>query len=85
MGRPLQPCGTIAAHRRHLRHGEAPCDACAKAWADWHREYLANAPEVRARARAWGRAHQRALRRLGAAHPDELNELLADELERRAS
>lgn len=27
-GRPLMPCGTVAAYRRHLRHGETPCDAC---------------------------------------------------------
>lgn len=27
----LQPCGTEAAYRRHLRHGEQPCPACAEA------------------------------------------------------
>lgn len=25
---PLQPCGTPAAHKRHLRAGEKPCQAC---------------------------------------------------------
>lgn len=24
----LKPCGTLAAYRRHLRHGEQPCDEC---------------------------------------------------------
>jgi hypothetical protein len=27
----LRPCGTTAAHKRHLRHGEEPCEACRKA------------------------------------------------------
>lgn len=26
--RQLEPCGTLAAHRRHQRNGERPCDAC---------------------------------------------------------
>lgn len=34
----LRPCGTTAAYRRHLRHGERPCPSCAaavrRAWAD---------------------------------------------------
>ncbi len=35
IGRPAtQPCGTEAAYRRHLRHGEAPCEACRTAHAD---------------------------------------------------
>lgn len=27
----LQPCGSWAAYKRHLRHGEQPCEACAEA------------------------------------------------------
>lgn len=27
----LEPCGTPAAHRRHLRRGEQPCAACKQA------------------------------------------------------
>lgn len=27
----LLPCGTAAAYKRHLRHGEAPCLACTEA------------------------------------------------------
>lgn len=28
----LQPCGTAAAHKRHLRHGEDPCPECVDAY-----------------------------------------------------
>lgn len=40
-GRPVtRPCGTVAAYRRHQRHGEPPCDACRQAMAaqqhDWY-------------------------------------------------
>ena len=31
MPRDLKPCGTQAAYKRHLRHGEEPCDACKEA------------------------------------------------------
>jgi hypothetical protein len=24
----VKPCGTEAAYRRHLRHGEVPCEPC---------------------------------------------------------
>jgi hypothetical protein len=42
MGRPItKPCGTIAAYKRHLRHGDTPCDRCKAANATWHREYQA--------------------------------------------
>ena len=34
MGRPLSPCGTPAAYRRHLREGSDPCAACRRAKAD---------------------------------------------------
>ncbi len=31
-GRPVtQPCGTVAAYRRHGRNGEEPCEACRQA------------------------------------------------------
>ena len=31
MGKPVAPCGTVAAYRRHLRHSEEPCEACRAA------------------------------------------------------
>ena len=30
-GRELAPCGTPAAYRRHLRHGDPPCAICLQA------------------------------------------------------
>lgn len=32
--RTLKPCGSMAAFRRHKRHGEIPCDACDAAYRD---------------------------------------------------
>lgn len=34
----LKPCGTTAAYRRHLRHGERPCEHCRQAEARLHQE-----------------------------------------------
>lgn len=34
--RTLRPHGTLAAHRRHARHGEEPCVACKTAWNEYH-------------------------------------------------
>jgi hypothetical protein len=28
---PDEPCGTVAAYRRHYRHGEKPCRSCRQA------------------------------------------------------
>lgn len=36
--RELKPCGTHAAYRRHIAHGEDPCEACLEA----EREYKRN-------------------------------------------
>ena len=30
--RPLQPCGTPAAYRRHQQAGRVTCDPCKAAW-----------------------------------------------------
>lgn len=38
MPRELQPCGTPAAYRRHLRHGEPPCKPCCAAQAELQRQ-----------------------------------------------
>lgn len=34
---PTQPCGTIAAYKRHQRHNEPTCQPCKDAWAKYHR------------------------------------------------
>jgi hypothetical protein len=31
MKRPVRPCGSYAAYRRHIAHREVPCDACRAA------------------------------------------------------
>jgi hypothetical protein len=42
-GRPVtDPHGTVAAYKRHLRHGETPCASCRAAWNDWQRGYYAS-------------------------------------------
>lgn len=66
--RSLQPCGTVAAYRRHLRLKEQPCAACKAANATAKRDYLAHNPErrwhrlqpekARAKARAWQRRNR---------------------------
>lgn len=39
IGRPVtQPCGTVAAYKRHQRRQEPPCQPCRDAWAAWQRE-----------------------------------------------
>lgn len=35
--RPLEPCGTLAAYRRHKRHGEPIDAACRDAYNAEHR------------------------------------------------
>lgn len=40
--KPTQPCGTVAAYRRHKRRGEEPCKHCRAAYSEWnHQQYLA--------------------------------------------
>jgi hypothetical protein len=34
-----QPCGTVAAYRRHQGNGEQTCPECRAAWSEKHREY----------------------------------------------
>lgn len=32
-GRPItHPCGTVAAYKRHKRHGATPCEPCRQAY-----------------------------------------------------
>jgi len=35
MTRPLDPCGTIGAHNRHVRLKQRVDDACARAWSEY--------------------------------------------------
>ena len=36
-----QPCGTNAAFRRHIRHGERPCPECRRAQAEYQAQWYA--------------------------------------------
>jgi hypothetical protein len=39
IGRPVtQPCGTVAAYKRHRKNGEQPCGPCLDAWNAKQRE-----------------------------------------------
>ena len=49
----VAPCGTLAAYRRHLRHGENPCPACRRANRDVKR---AQADQRRCREKVSGPA-----------------------------
>lgn len=47
MARTLQPCGTYAAYRRHLRKGETPCDLCKQASRDQNNERAGLLPRAK--------------------------------------
>lgn len=48
LGRPpTQPCGTVAAYRRHRRAGEEPCDLCRSAYSDRQRQLYQQRKEAR--------------------------------------
>lgn len=34
----VRPCGTLAAYRRHQRHGEPPCESCKQARARYRQD-----------------------------------------------
>lgn len=40
-----QPCGTVGSYRRHLKHGEEPCQPCRDAAAEEMREYAVRRKE----------------------------------------
>lgn len=44
--RSVAPCGTYAAHNRHLRNGEKPCDPCRTAANTYQREKRAKNREA---------------------------------------
>ena len=50
MTRELQPCGTWAAYKRHLRSGEKACPACLQAARNQKNDRLAARREARAHA-----------------------------------
>ena len=71
-------CGTTTGYRKHLAHNDEPCAECRAANAAYTRE-LRTREVGRENARRTA-ARGRALTRLGHQHPEELAELLDDEL-----
>lgn len=73
-------CGTYAGAQAHRKRGEAACDDCKRAQADytaaWRRR--TKGPNEQHH-KAIGRARWRAIRRLMAAHPAEWERLFAEE------
>jgi hypothetical protein len=68
-------CGTTGGYKRHQRNGEAPCNACVRAKAEYDVRWR-NAPDdtrriLRLRARAQGRAETW----LRQNHPGEYRQL----------
>lgn len=48
LGRPpTQPCGTVAAYRRHRRAGEEPCEPCRSAHSEHQRRMYLQRKEAR--------------------------------------
>lgn len=47
MARPVQPCPSWAAYKRHLRNKEEPCDGCREAARDQRAKQLDGDREVR--------------------------------------
>mgnify|MGYP003594003413 CR=1 FL=1 len=45
----LKPCGTPAAYKRHLNHGELPCDACLESVRVYSNQRRALPPKQRGR------------------------------------
>ena len=88
----LEPCGTVAAAKRHYRNGERPCQACrearnranrsrswrrAKAESFWRAQDEAAEAEYRASA-AWRAEHEASLRRRQERDVRALVALLAE-------
>ena len=63
----LMPCGTNAAYSRHIKAGEAPCEECLAAHADYYRGYI--------------RCRNRALQQLREMYPVSFARLLERQLE----
>jgi hypothetical protein len=77
--------GTIAAYTRHRRAGQAPCDECKVAWANYQREYKKAHPENRSRENRYSAARGRALQQLRREFPKRFNEIFAEEKRRAGS
>ena len=72
----MSACGTYAGHARHQRQGEAPCDPCKEAAAEYRRAWRAqNGPGTETNRRK-NRLRWQAMRELRRRHPGEYMEIL---------
>lgn len=76
----MSDCGTYAGYQAHGRRGEYACEPCKKALAEYTAKWRKANPEAARRGQSRQYARERALRELARRHPDELAELLRDEL-----
>lgn len=67
-------CGTTTGYKAHQRAEEKPCDACAKAKADFDVRWR-SAPEITRRNRLHARAQSRASTELRRRHKAEYDVL----------
>lgn len=78
-----EPCGTMAAARRHYRNGEKPCDACREAELQYQRERKGSKPFRAAQCGTVGgyrrhlKAKERACPECRAANAANMREYLA--------
>lgn len=73
-------CGTYRGWAAHRRADEESCRECKKANAVYMQRWRKRRPEMNAENAAAAAARDRALRRLGRKHADELAQLHAEEL-----
>jgi hypothetical protein len=61
--------GTFARYKKHMREDDPPCRECKAANALYGREYNANTPEAKEKAKLRNRAQRHAYTQLRKAHP----------------
>lgn len=76
---PVQPCGSYAGYRGHVKRGEEPCEPCRDANRRYMADYRTRRPEVREADISALAARGRATKRLISLHRDEFYALLAEE------
>ena len=82
MRKPAE-CGTTSGYSGHKRRGEDACAPCLAAIRDYQRTYRRGKGQAATRrVKEREAARDRALRRLAALYPAQLEALLAEEMER---
>jgi hypothetical protein len=74
--------GTYKGYQLHKKRGIEPCDTCRTANAAHMANYRTARPDIADLHQDRAKARDRALRRLAAIHPDDMQALYQDELQR---